>query len=1033
VAKKPHCDPGKFWNARHEACEELPADIQELAEEADRLSARAKTAEEHFTAMKAHAAVGDAAIHAGFDDFGDEHKGKFTDEWTAGQKLKKPLKKFEVDGVIQIASVAPFNDEGKLLFGRRRDDKRWTLPGGHMEEGEDPLHAAVRELIEETGLRPSAMEDLGTGPVVGKDGKKLMIHCFRATVTGKPSNAADPDQEVSEWRWVDVDDGLPDEIAANLSARKNVTLNLLGLQSDEEQDDLAKAEEFAKNWNEGKTTYVNEGPSGWTAGPGDLTRKDLARLDPQTFAHLPGRNKEHELFARNKYGRMSPQKWTAFMRSVKAKGVVNPIQIFKEKDGRVHIWEGNHRIRAAIQAGVKEVPFEISYMGNSQRTGLVYDPEKGLTKADDKGAHRVMYNITDRPNFALDPNFEPEDNSISMNPRQGQKGIYLTDDPEKWVNGHNYVRPYLAEFHVHPSALNVEGNVGRWNGETFLPAAHFDKIKLNRVIPLDAHVREKYGAHGWIEEHHGTKFDTGEPIASRPIYPFRGYKYTGPDVRQMTPEQHEQHRVRWHQYMKANRGIDMDASEGLAKMALADIKPGAETARPGSWGPKPIAGEKWFDYSHILPAEAQREAKLYVQHGPGARPKWNTLNAVVEHNRWGRWNAIGNVLGSHDIAGKTMHVGVSDLDEDFRGKGIGRAMYEALMAHGKNVLGAHTVAGGTHSSMASTVHQALADKHGMNYQPVDNPNYQPVTSYNDDGEPYDDDSPRPSDKKYGSYSYALKSELSKAEDEIERLMHHPDPLERRMALKLDGVSSNHLARALVHPDTAVARQALYHPQLDAHCPPGSLRRAAQREAPERGSRQQPRRPPASDRAAQHGEGVPERAPRSDADEDRAAPGFRRVGRARAVRGPRGPGSEDRASGAPERAGRSPRHRTPGSPGRAARQGPCQARQPRCASPARVPEAPGSVSDGGEARASPRCVHEPVGPAGSDRDEPPRRHHSPIGRSRRAGPGEPPGRFPRERQAPRHRVGEPRARGQECSVQGSPRPSSAACGASAPGR
>jgi 8-oxo-dGTP pyrophosphatase MutT (NUDIX family) len=35
----------------------------------------------------------------------------------------------------------------------RIDPHRWCLPGGHVEQGEDSLAAAHRELLEETGLK----------------------------------------------------------------------------------------------------------------------------------------------------------------------------------------------------------------------------------------------------------------------------------------------------------------------------------------------------------------------------------------------------------------------------------------------------------------------------------------------------------------------------------------------------------------------------------------------------------------------------------------------------------------------------------------------------------------------------------------------------------------------------------------------------------------------------------------------------------------------------------------------------------------
>ena len=59
------------------------------------------------------------------------------------------------------------------------------------------------------------------------------------------------------------------------------------------------------------------------------------------------------------------------------KGVTDAILIFKEMDGRVYIHEGNHRLRAAVAAHLASVPVEVRYFGNSQRSGLVLDPETG--------------------------------------------------------------------------------------------------------------------------------------------------------------------------------------------------------------------------------------------------------------------------------------------------------------------------------------------------------------------------------------------------------------------------------------------------------------------------------------------------------------------------------------------------------------------------------------------------------------------------------------------------------------------------------
>lgn len=58
------------------------------------------------------------------------------------------------------ASIAAFDDAGRLLLIQRKDNAKWALPGGIVEYGET-LAAAAREAWEESGMRVRATALLG--------------------------------------------------------------------------------------------------------------------------------------------------------------------------------------------------------------------------------------------------------------------------------------------------------------------------------------------------------------------------------------------------------------------------------------------------------------------------------------------------------------------------------------------------------------------------------------------------------------------------------------------------------------------------------------------------------------------------------------------------------------------------------------------------------------------------------------------------------------------------------------------------------
>jgi 8-oxo-dGTP diphosphatase len=93
-----------------------------------------------------------------------------------------------------------------VLMLRRRTDARsfpghWCFPGGQVEAGESPAHAAVREAFEETGLRISGPRHEGTRLTADADHHRYAIDCS-VTSRWRGRLRAFPTSEHVEARWV---------------------------------------------------------------------------------------------------------------------------------------------------------------------------------------------------------------------------------------------------------------------------------------------------------------------------------------------------------------------------------------------------------------------------------------------------------------------------------------------------------------------------------------------------------------------------------------------------------------------------------------------------------------------------------------------------------------------------------------------------------------------------------------------------------------------------------------------------------------
>ena len=93
----------------------------------------------------------------------------------------------------------------------------WGLPKGHIEDGETPEQAALREVEEETGLRVDMVAQLPTIDWYFRDrGKLVHKFCHFFLVTSHEGDAVPQlDEGITECQWLPLDQAVAQVTYAN--------------------------------------------------------------------------------------------------------------------------------------------------------------------------------------------------------------------------------------------------------------------------------------------------------------------------------------------------------------------------------------------------------------------------------------------------------------------------------------------------------------------------------------------------------------------------------------------------------------------------------------------------------------------------------------------------------------------------------------------------------------------------------------------------------------------------------------------------
>ena len=103
---------------------------------------------------------------------------------------------------IPCAGAVIKDETGRMLLIQRGHDPGkglWSIPGGRIEPGETDEEAIIREVCEETGLRVSCGQLLGSVERPGPAETIFEIKDYTAVVTGGDLAAGD---DAADVRWV---------------------------------------------------------------------------------------------------------------------------------------------------------------------------------------------------------------------------------------------------------------------------------------------------------------------------------------------------------------------------------------------------------------------------------------------------------------------------------------------------------------------------------------------------------------------------------------------------------------------------------------------------------------------------------------------------------------------------------------------------------------------------------------------------------------------------------------------------------------
>lgn len=119
---------------------------------------------------------------------------------------------------IKVGAALIIYQDNKVLLGYRLSTHghgSWAFPGGHVEFGETPEQAVIREAAEETGLVIETIEKVGFTNDIYDNGKQYITLFFKALAWSGNVDNLEP-HKCEQWKWF-LSEDLPEPLFTPIS------------------------------------------------------------------------------------------------------------------------------------------------------------------------------------------------------------------------------------------------------------------------------------------------------------------------------------------------------------------------------------------------------------------------------------------------------------------------------------------------------------------------------------------------------------------------------------------------------------------------------------------------------------------------------------------------------------------------------------------------------------------------------------------------------------------------------------------------